>query len=150
MNIKSQKGIFNVFIFGLILVSYSSLSHSKEKEIVSPQFIKGTVKVNAEKLIELVGEIDNLIIIDSRIKSDRQQGYIESSLSLPDNETSCATLSKILRHKKIPVAFYCNGPKCGRSAIAVKVAILCGYTNTFWFRGGFEEWKQKNYPFMKN
>lgn len=148
MKTGSYKSIFKIIIFGIIFITYSSLSYAIGK--LSPLFINGTVKVNAEKLIELVGKTDDLIIIDSRIKSDRQQGYIESSLSLPDSETSCATLSEILTHKKSPVVFYCNGPKCGRSAVAVKVAVLCGYTNTFWFRGGFEEWKQKKYPFIKN
>lgn len=137
-----------IFVCCAVLLTHSTLSYAKD--VVSPQFIKGTEKINAEKLIELVSKTPDFIIIDSRIKSDRQQGYIESSLSLPDGETSCLTLSGILTHKKSPVVFYCNGPKCGRSAVAVKVAVLCGYTNTYWFRGGFEEWKQKKYPVIKN
>jgi len=147
---KQIQNYLNVLVFlsYLLIILQPSLSHANG--VVSPQHIKGTEKINAEKLIELVSEKPALIIIDSRIKSDRQQGYIETSLSLPDGETSCHTLSEILAHKKSPVIFYCNGPKCGRSAIAVKVAILCGYTNTFWFRGGFEEWKQKKFPFIKN
>ena len=150
MSIKHcpQKLTLFVYMFAIISALYMSLSNAKEN--LSPLTITGTLKVNAEELIELAGKTDDLIIIDSRIKSDRQQGYIEGSLSLPDSETSCATLSEILTHKKSPVVFYCNGPKCGRSAVAVKVAVLCGYSNTFWFRGGFEEWKIKKYPFMKN
>jgi len=134
------------FTFYALFLSFVTSSFAKEAK--SPNYIEGVKKVNSEKLIQYVEEIPNLIIIDSRIKSDRQLGYIEGSYSLPDAETSCATLTKILPHKKSPTAFYCNGPKCGRSANAVKVAIKCGYTNIFWFRGGFEEWKQKKYPFV--
>lgn len=134
------------FTFCVVLLSFATSSFAKET--TSPNHIEGTEKVNSEKLIQYVEEIPNLIIIDSRIKSDRLLGHIEGSYSLPDTITNCATLSKILPHKKAPAAFYCNGPKCGRSAVAIKIAIQCGYTNTFWFRGGFEEWQQKKYPFV--
>jgi len=134
----------NRFTLYIVLLSFSSSSLSKES--ISPNHITGTEKINSEKLIQYVEKMPDLIILDSRIKSDRLLGYIESSNSLPDTTTSCKTLAKTLPHKKTPAAFYCNSPKCNHSAKAVKVAIKCGYKNTFWLRGGFEEWKQKKYP----
>jgi rhodanese-related sulfurtransferase len=116
----------------------------------SPEHIDGTKQVDAEGLIEVVGEIENIIIVDSRIPGDRKQGYIEGSISLPDVETTCETLAKHIPAKTSPALFYCNGVKCGRSAVAVKMAISCGYTNTYWFRGGFEEWLAKGYPYLKD
>ena len=114
----------------------------------SPKDIEGTKKITAEKLIEYVEEFDNLIIIDSRIRTDQQLGYIEGSISLSDTHTTCKTLKDIIPSKTQPIIFYCNGPKCGRSANAIKTALKCGYSNTYWFRGGFEEWKNKKYPYI--
>lgn len=115
----------------------------------APASIKGTTRVDAEKVIELAESIPDLLIVDSRIRMDRKQGFIEGSVSLPDIETDCKSLGKIISAKKAPVLFYCNGVKCGRSVNASREAVNCGYNNIYWFRGGFEEWKQKGFPFIK-
>lgn len=117
--------------------------------VVSPDRIPGTTKIDAEDLLELVETLPDLKIIDSRLRVDRRQGYIENSISLPDKETNCATLARHLANKHAPVIFYCNGPKCGRSGKAAKKAVACGYKQLYWFRGGFEEWQAKGYPTVK-
>lgn len=101
-------------------------------------------------MIELANEFSDLIIVDSRIAGDRQKGYIESSISLPDVKTNCKSLSKVLLKKTTNAVFYCNGIKCGRSAKAIKIALKCGYKNLYWFRGGFEVWLEKGLPYMKD
>ncbi len=63
-----------------------------------------------------------MVIIDSRIRSDRRQGYITGSISLPDTETDCAALFQIIPAKDSATVFYCNGPKCRRSDRAVEIA----------------------------
>ena len=120
-----------------------------EKEVVSPDNIPGTTKVDAEDVISLVEKISQLVVVDARIRQDRLQGYIEGSVSLPDVDTTCESLAKAIAKKSSPVFFYCNGPKCGRSVHSSQKALGCGYTHVYWFRGGFEEWKQKNYPYLK-
>lgn len=117
--------------------------------VVAPDEIPGSTKVGAEGVIKLAGHVPNLRIIDARIRMDRRQGYIEGSISLPNIETDCDSLAEVVPHKTTPVLFYCNGPKCGRSVISVRRALECGYTDVYWFRGGFEEWKQSGYPFLK-
>ena len=124
------------------------MSPSVSAQTKSPENIKGTVKVTAEEFIELVDKTPDLIIVDSRIPGDRKQGYLEGSVSLPDIETNCNSLTKVIPNKSNAALFYCNGVKCGRSAKAVKIAINCGYNNTYWFRGGFEEWLAKGYPYL--
>jgi rhodanese-related sulfurtransferase len=120
-----------------------------EKEVVSPDTVPGTTKVDAEGVINLVEKISQLVIVDARIRHDRLQGYIEGSVSLPDVETTCESLASVIPKKSSPVLFYCNGPKCGRSVHSSNKALACGYTQVYWFRGGFEEWKNKNYPYLK-
>ena len=134
-----------LFVLGVLFVSTSSA----DGKIRSPENIPGTIKVNAEKVIELAESASDLMIIDSRIREDRLQGYIEGSVSLPDEETNCESLSKLMSGKHQTSLYYCNGPKCGRSVKAVNIALGCGYDNIYWFRGGFEEWKEKNYPYIK-
>lgn len=118
-------------------------------EVVSPETIPGTTKVDAEGVINLVDKNPRLVIVDARIRQDRSQGYIEDSISLPDVETNCESLAKVIFRKSSPVLFYCNGPKCGRSVTSSRKALDRGYNQVYWFRGGFEEWKQKNYPYLK-
>jgi len=118
-------------------------------KIVSPDNIPGARKVDAERVIELIWELPELVLIDSRITSDRNEGFIEGSISLPNTETDCNSLAKIIPGESSPVVFFCNGVKCGRSAKAAQIAVGCGYRNIYWFRGGIEEWKQKRYPLLQ-
>ena len=116
----------------------------------TPLFITGTTKVSAEQVIELANEYPNLTIVDSRIEGDRQKGYIESSISLPDIKTNCKSLAKVIPKKETVSLFYCNGVNCGRSVVAIKIALKCGYKNLYWFRGGFEVWLKNGLPYMKD
>jgi rhodanese-related sulfurtransferase len=110
--------------------------------------ISGVQKLDAESLIELAHASPELIVIDSRVSEDRKFGYIEDSISLPDEQTSCQTLNNITSDKTRLLAFYCNGIKCGRSVKAIKIAQKCEYKNLYWFRGGFQEWRLKDYPYL--
>ncbi len=129
------------------MLAFASVVAAEEK--VAPEHIPGVTRVDAEGVLTLVEKTPRLVIIDSRIAIDRKQGHLEASVSLPDAETDCATLARILPEKDRPALFYCNGVKCGRSAVAVNIARQCGYTRLYWYRGGFEDWKQKNYPYLK-
>jgi len=138
--------IRTAFSLGLFLGVFISSQTLAKSEVLSPISIDGTVKIDAEGVIDLVDKFSELTIIDSRIEADRKQGYIEGSISLPNTETNCETLSKIIKSYSHPALFYCNGIKCGRSAKAIKIALSCGYSKLYWFRGGYEEWLAKGYP----
>jgi len=122
---------------------------SAADDYLSPDTIEGTIKIDAETLIQLAQENENLIIIDSRISSDRRQGFISGSISLPDTDTNCASLLTLIHRKDNAVVFYCNGPRCRRSDRAIAIARDCGYSNLYWLRGGFEEWRNKHYLISK-
>jgi rhodanese-related sulfurtransferase len=135
------------FYVGLVVCIFMFSGTATAKEMpLSPESIKGTTKVNAEGVIDLVEKHENLIMIDSRITADRKQGYIEGSIALPDIDTSCDSLAKIIPKKTSMTLFYCNGIKCGRSVKASKIAVGCGYSKLYWFRGGYAEWLEKGYP----
>lgn len=133
----------------MITLAVVSISAHAEKKLM-PETIDGTTRVAAETIFELFDEFDDLVIIDSRKPADREAGYIEGSVALPDFDTNGDSLAKHLESKSTPVLFYCNGERCGRSGKAAKIAIKEGYKNIYWFRGGWEEWTKKGYPVAKD
>ena len=135
-----------IFLFGSCLLLSLNLSAAES----TPDSIPGTTKVTAEMLFELVDEHDDLVIIDSRTAEDREKGYIEGSLGIPNTVTTPEVLAKNIDNKNTHVLFYCNGPKCGRSVETSKMAVAEGYKNVFWFRGGWEEWSSKGLPVTKD
>lgn len=110
--------------------------------------IAGATTIDAEHLIELYQSQQQVTLIDSRLGEDRRFGYIESSISLPLAKTSCASLDRLVADKSQPIAFYCNGTKADASIVAASIAVDCGYSQLYWFRGGFKEWEDKDYPFV--
>ena len=142
-----QIKVYRAALAGLAL--HMTAAAGAEEQILVPDSIPDVVTVDAEGLLETFDKIPELILIDARIAMDRQQGFIEGSISLPDVETDCDTLAVHIPALDRPTLFYCNGLKCGRSVKAIHTAKACGYTDLYWFRGGFEEWSSKAFPFLK-
>ena len=134
---------------GLVMLLCLAGTTATGDSYISPETIEGTHRIEAEGLIQLVNRNESQVIIDSRISSDRKLGYIPGSISLPDTDTNCESLARLIPEKSDPVVFYCNGPSCRRSDIAVDIAVDCGYTSIYWFRGGIEAWRANNYPIAK-
>lgn len=116
--------------------------------VIVPDEIAGVQTVTAEDVVNMVLAEPELLMIDARIHTDRIHGYIEGSISLPDISTNCKSLQQVNTNKHRHMLFYCNGVQCGRSVVSIKVAKSCGYTNMSWFKGGFEEWKNKGYQYL--
>ena len=117
--------------------------------VIVPEKIPGIETLSAEQVVEVILAKPDIIVIDARIREDRQYGYLDESISLPDIETNCHSLAEYIPNKNRPVIFYCNGIQCGRSVISIKVARSCGYSKLYWFKGGFAEWKQKGFPYVR-
>jgi rhodanese-related sulfurtransferase len=148
MNLTKQTVLLLAFVCAIAGANANSAPDLTRGRIIVPDEIPGVQTLTAEGVIEKANSIDRLVIIDARINKDRAIGYIEGSFSLPDINTNCSTLSELVADKQTPLLFYCNGVKCGRSVVAIKIAKSCGYENLSWFRGGFEEWKEKGYQFV--
>lgn len=132
-----------VLVLSLVFLSPVAISSHEV-----PKQIDGAKVISAEKLFDEVAEHSDLLIIDARHKGDRNQGYIEGSVSLPDTDTDCQSLAKIIPAYENPVMFYCNGVMCERSSNAIHKATSCGYKKIYWLRGGFNEWKAKGFPYL--
>jgi len=141
--------IFHKFLAVFLSGFFATAVVADIKPTKLPMKAAGATTINAEELIDLASRHPNLIIIDARISADRQLGFISDSISLPDIDTDCDSLAKVTANKSQPMVFYCNGVKCGRSLVSIKAANSCGYTTMYWFRGGYAEWTDKNYPTEK-
>lgn len=142
-----MKYSINFILIALATLALSNTAIAGKKEV--PKLLEGTKIVTAEQVVDLIGETDELVVVDARKVSDHKQGWIEGAHSLPNTETTEATLAKLVPNKAGPVLFYCNGIKCGRSYKSAKKAIEYGYTNIYWFRGGIDEWEAKGLPMVK-
>ncbi len=117
---------------------------------VAPETIPGATTVTAEEVIELVLSKPNLIIIDSRKKTEYLKGHIEGAISMLNTDMTLPDLQRVAPQKNQEILFYCNGIRCKRSSDAVTKAMAWGYVNLFWFRGGWNEWTEKKLPVVTN
>lgn len=140
-----RKVLLATFIFSL-LASQTAISAEWQVPVV----IDGATPITAEELSDLMAEMDNLVLIDSRHSEQFKEGTIKGSLSLPDTQTSPAALSQLVPNKLTPVVFYCEGLSCPHSMKAVRKAASYGYINIFWFRGGISEWTEKGFPVVND
>lgn len=129
----------------MCLVSCAVFAHAESKP-VAPESITGVRIITAEQVIEMLLANPDIAIIDSRKNTEYLKGHIEGAVNLLNTEMTQADIAKIVRGKNQPVIFYCNGERCLRSSDAASKAVSWGYTNLYWFRGGWKEWTDKRLP----
>jgi rhodanese-related sulfurtransferase len=134
---------FQVFLIGVLMGC--SLPALAEQPIV-PAEIPGVAKVSAEEVVDMINSLPLLVVIDSRRKNEFENGHIEGAINITDTGMTPAGLKKIAPRRDTPLLFYCNGERCQRSSNAAKLALKWGYSNVFWFRGGWQEWSAKYLP----
>ena len=142
-----RRNVVSTVLSIFFLVIFCVFSSAVFAENNAPESIDGTTRVSAEQVIELVTNTPDLVVIDARKTSDRDEaGWIEGSIGLPNYDTNADSLTQHIPSKSTAVLFYCNGVKCGRSVESSKIAVSLGYEKVYWFRGGWEEWMQKGLP----
>ena len=135
-----------VLLFGAALGSALAADGSVKLKAADVSAV--AISIDSENLIELYQSVPDLVIIDSRHFEDHRHGYIETSYNLPLASTDCGALGKLAKTKEQAMVFYCNGNAADVSMAAIQIASACGYERLFWFRGGFVEWEDKDYPYV--
>ena len=112
---------------------------------VSPTSIDGATTVTAEEAKKLFDS--EVLFVDVRKDSDWDAGRIPGAVHL-DNKKGVFSEDSLSAEigKDEKVVIYCNGPKCMRSSKGCTSAVAWGFTNVYYFRGGFPEWKAAGYP----
>lgn len=136
-----------LFAMALLFPALACAADTASNEAL-PDSLAVAITIDAENLIELYQSIPGIIIVDSRLREDYLPGHIETSHNLPLHQVSCKSLSKLAKSAEQAMVFYCNGNAGDTSIEAIKIASSCGYKRLFWFRGGFVEWKDKDYPYV--
>lgn len=136
---------YQKIIFASILTMFSSTLPAEQKPY-APENIEGVNIVSAEDVIELILSKPDLIVIDSRKKTEYQKGHIEGAINILNTQLKREDIESISPDKSKEILFYCNGTRCLRSSDSIKKAKNWGYTNLTWFRGGWKEWTEKRLP----
>lgn len=132
-------------IFASIVMLFSSALIAEQKPY-APENIKEVTIVSAEEVIELILARPDLVIIDSRKKTEYQKGHIEGAINMLNTQLKPEDLERVSPDKSRAILFYCNGTRCLRSADSIKKAKSWGYNKLIWFRGGWKEWTDKRLP----
>lgn len=132
-----------MFLFAALWLSAATAWAEKP---FAPESIAGTTRVTAETVVDLVGSLPDLVIIDNRHAAEFEKGHIEGAINLLDSNLKHADLARLAPRPDKPLLFYCNGERCLRSSHAAKMAVNWGYTRVYWFRGGWQEWLNKQLP----
>jgi rhodanese-related sulfurtransferase len=117
-----------------------------EQKPFAPESIEGVTIVTAEQVIEMILDNPDLVVIDSRKKTEYLKGHIEGAANLLNTRLKPEDLERVAPDKDSAILFYCNGIRCLRSSDSIKKAKSWGYTNLIWFRGGWKEWTEKRLP----
>ena len=137
---------FRIYIiFFYISVFFSGAVFAVEKPY-APEDIPGATRVTAEEVVDLILSNPDMIIIDSRKKTEYLKGHIEGAINILNTELALDDLEAVAPDRTQAVLFYCNGTRCLRSSDSIDKAVKWGYRKIFWFRGGWEEWKEKRLP----
>lgn len=133
----------------IIIISFTILFSSAliaDQKPYAPESIQDVAIVSAEEVIEMILANPDLIVIDSRKKTEYQKGHIEGAINILNTRLTREELESISADKSREILFYCNGTRCLRSSDSIKKAKTWGYTRLIWFRGGWKEWTEKRLP----
>jgi len=106
-------------------------------------------EVTTEQLETMLGEIDNLLVLDVREPSEHEQGHIKGAMLVPRGILEAAADREYPKHQPElveargrPVAAYCATG--GRSALAAATLKLMGFENVVSLAGGITRWQQED------
>ena len=134
----------------LCILSLSSFDLAAEQKPYAPESIQDVSVVSAEEVIDLILSNPDLIVIDSRKKTEYLKGHIEGAINLLNTTLKHEDLERISPDKSNAILFYCNGTRCLRSSNSINKAKNWGYTKLIWFRGGWKEWMEKRLPVVSD
>lgn len=110
----------------------------------APYAVSGATTVNVHEAKYLYDE--GAVFVDVRNDEDWAIGHIDGAIHLDfrrDFENLYYTDSVT---KNMPIVIYCNGDSCLRSAYASAISVMWGYSQVYYFRGGFFAWMLEDYP----
>lgn len=144
-SILNLRELSKLRLIAILFVGFFTVSSADDKPYV-PESLPGATVVSAEETIELILANPDIVVIDARKKTEYIKGHIEDAHNLLNTTLTLTDLEAVSPDRSVPLLFYCNGIRCQRSSDAISKAVKWGYSNIFWFRGGWKEWLDKRLP----
>jgi rhodanese-related sulfurtransferase len=150
MTVMSPCGV-RFILAGLFVLVLSTAPRAQEV----PPRLAGTKVVTADEVAKL--QTESALIVDTRVAAEFSDGHIKGAVNIPYRERSNRSVgfdprqdefavAKLPADKAAAIVFYCNGTECWKSYKSSVRAIEAGYTNLYWYRDGFPDWKAKGLP----
>jgi rhodanese-related sulfurtransferase len=142
----------NLLLVVCLILPMTGIARAADDEVPedTPLYIPGAKTVDAERVIQLIGAVPKLVIIDARHATDYMSGAIEGAVNILDTDLTREKLGNLAPGTDTPLLIYCNGLKCGRAFRAVLKAVSWGYSNVYYYALGMDEWKAKGLPLVRH
>ncbi len=105
---------------------------------------------NQPRLISMVQAYelykDNIMFVDARDPEEYEDGHIAGAVNLPLFHLNEYDSILTAMDKSEPIVTYCEGSDCDMSIRLGNELFSKGFKKVFVFFGGWEEWKDANYP----
>ena len=136
---------------------YSTAIATKDFEYVSTLGYFTPRTIDGANLLEDSNTLKKLLAsgaryIDTRNQAEFDEGHVPGAELVPYGEKSVKDpgydpaqdkfdVARLGPNKAQLLVFGCNGPECWKSFKASRAAVKAGYTQVYWFRGGFPLWR---------
>ena len=124
----------------------SALTFASLVQAAAPLSVPGATTVNTAEAKKLWDS--GAIFIDSRKKEDWEDGHIAKAVHLDRGDRKNYTREKVsnMFKKDQALVTYCYGEVCTRSSQMAADLVSVGYTNVYFYRGGFPAWSFAGHP----
>lgn len=148
-----------IYMIIAILMSQVLLSCNCNQNFESADQMVETAKqkvpsISVEELLVKIDSMEMFNLIDVRIRSEHNHGYIPSAINIPRgtlefkiaNEQYWENEGLYMPVKDEEFILYCK--KGSRSVLAVESLLKLGYKNVKYIEGGFKKW-ELSYPLLQ-
>ena len=111
----------------------------------APALVTGTTFIDTATAQLL--QADGIPFVDVRPASMYQSGRIPGAISLPlpGGKFNQQALARVVSPDD-PVVLHCRGINCMMSSMAAKMAVKWGYSQIYYYRVGYNGWKEAGQP----
>lgn len=135
-----KKALFPAIVFAFAAIATIPAALAAEEEALPYKTI------NTEDLKTWLDEKPkDLVVVDARNTEEYQEVHIKGAISIPEPKWD-EYKHLFPADKSVPIVFYCNGIKCGKSKKAAKKADAMGYGNIWVYAEGMPVWEEKGMP----
>lgn len=139
-----KKIIIIIVAIILILLISALIKTNKKVEDVEDMpnngdiFANKEVKITVAQAKEIIGENEELLILDTRTQEEYNAGHIEGTILIPYNKLEM-NLDELDGYEDKPILVYCRTGN--RSAVAVQTLIDNGFNKIYHMNQGYSRWK---------